>query len=75
RATCAQNQSRHFNNAANSELLPAYTLFNAVMTRPLGRDWKIVARADNLANTKYQQVLNYATPGRTVFVGLNWQPR
>ncbi len=66
---------QRFNNAANSELLPAYSLFNVVMTRPLGRDWKIVARADNLANTKYQQVLNYATPGRTVFVGLNWQPR
>ena len=63
-----------FNNASNTERLPAYMLASISAGTMLSKEWRFVARLDNITNAKYQQVLNFATPGRTFFIGLNWQP-
>ena len=36
---------------------------------------RLLARVDNLADKDYQLARTYATPGRTLFVGLKWAPQ
>ena len=62
-------------NAANTVFLSGYGVINLTASRSLGRDWSLQARVDNLANRKYEEVGTYATPGRTVQIGLKWQPQ
>lgn len=64
-----------FDNAANTTRLPGYVLLALHADHPLTRDWRLVARVDNATDAKYQQVANFATPGRTFFVGLQWRPQ
>ena len=61
-----------FDNAANTRTLGAYELLGLHASTALGRDWKLVARVDNLTDQSYQEVGDYATPGRTFFVTLQW---
>lgn len=70
-----QYVGERYNNAANTQRLPGYTLLNLTAERPLGRDWRLLARIDNATDRAYESVLGYATAGRTVFVGLTWAPR
>lgn len=63
-----------FNEAANTTVLPGYALLNLNATSQLNKDWRLVMRMDNAADVFYQQVTNYATPGRTFYVGVQWQP-
>ena len=35
----------------------------------------LVAHVDNLANWDYQLIRNYATAGRTAYLGLKWAPK
>ncbi|WP_334153262.1 TonB-dependent receptor domain-containing protein [Tepidimonas sp.] len=65
---------RH-DDARNTQRLPGYTLLNLTAERPLGRDWRVLARIDNATDRAYESVRGYATAGRTVFVGLSWAPR
>ena len=64
-----------FDNAANTTPLAAYALVNAVTSYQINSDYKAVFRLNNLADIKYQQIAGYATPGRNIFIGLNWQPK
>lgn len=64
-----------YNDAANTQRLPGYALLNLTAERPVGRDWRLLARIDNATDRAYQLVQGYATAGRTVFVGLSWAPR
>lgn len=41
----------------------------------IARDYTLLARVDNLADKDYQLARTYATPGRTLFVGLKWAPQ
>jgi vitamin B12 transporter len=61
--------------------LPAYSLVNLAGEIDVGasgwtRDLTLTARVDNVFDTRYQQVFNYAAPGRVVRlgarVGLGW---
>lgn len=69
-----QAVGERFDNAANTTVLPGYALLNLNATNQLSRDWRLVMRMDNAVDTLYQQVANYATPGRTFYVGVQWQP-
>ena len=71
----AQAVSERFDNAANTVVLPGYVLWALHADRALSRDWRVVARVDNASDAKYQQVGNFATPGRSYFVGLQWRPQ
>ena len=41
----------------------------------LSRDWRLLARVDNLTDKDYVSVKGYATAGRTFYLGLSWSPR
>ena len=71
-----QASSERFDNAANTraQRLPGYGLINLSASRPIGRDFSLVARIDNLADRDYQLVRGYATAGRTAYLGLKWTP-
>jgi vitamin B12 transporter len=64
-----------FDDAVNSVVLPGYALVNLNASTQLGKDWKLVLRADNAAGIRYQEVAQFATPGRMFYAGLTWQPR
>lgn len=65
---------RYDNNNANAPQLGGYTLFNLYASTRVARDYLVYARLDNLADKNYELARNYATAGRTFFVGLKWAP-
>ena len=69
-----QAVGERFDDAANTTQLSGYTLLNLGASTQVAREWRLVMRVNNALEQVYQQVGNYATPGRTFFVGLNWQP-
>lgn len=70
-----QHLGARFNDAGNTQRLPAHTLLNLTASAALSPDWTLRARIDNLSDKAYESVLGYATAGRTLYVGLNWAPR
>jgi hypothetical protein len=48
---------------------------NLSATTALSRDWKLVAKLDNLTDKVYQTAGTYASARRTLYVGLTWAPR
>lgn len=78
-----QHVGDRFNEAANTNKMPAYDLLNLTASKALGGDWRLVVRVDNATDQTYTQVLDtsvtptvpYITPRATYFVGLQWQPR
>ena len=67
--------SHRWDNAANTNRLAGYGLVNLYASTRIARQWDVLARIDNLGDKQYQLARGYATPGRTVFVGLRWTPR
>lgn len=70
-----QLAGERFDNAANTRRLPGYGLVNLHASTPLGRDWRLLARVDNLADKAYETALGYRMPGRTAHLALQWEPR
>ena len=64
-----------YNDSENTTRLSGYTLINLTASRPITRDWRLLARIDNVTDKDYVQIQGYNTPGRTLFVGLSWVPR
>jgi vitamin B12 transporter len=56
--------------AADNGTLPDYMVFSTSFTYDLGQGAEAYLRIDNLFNAKYQLVQDYATPGRSIYVGL-----
>jgi vitamin B12 transporter len=70
-----QASGRRFDNAANTAVLGSYTLVNLYASTRIARDYTLLARIDNLADKDYQLARNYATAGRTFYVGVKWAPQ
>ena len=70
----AQASGRRYDTNANTTELGGYTLLNLYASTRLARDYQVVVRLDNLADKNYELARNYATAGRTFFVGLKWAP-
>ncbi len=70
-----QAASHRWDNAANTRRLGGHGLVNLYASTTIARDWQLLARLDNLGDKSYQLARGYATPGRTLFVGLRWTPR
>lgn len=70
-----QHLGKRYNDAANSQPLPAHTLLNLSVSTDIARDWRLLARVDNVTDKDYESVLGYATAGRTYYLGLSWSPR
>lgn len=70
-----QAVGERFDNAANTIVLPGYARLNLTAATQLAKDWRLVMRIDNALDAQYQQVGQYATPGRTIFASLQWRPQ
>ncbi|MDN4587755.1 TonB-dependent receptor [Xenophilus aerolatus] len=70
-----QASGRRWADAANTQRLGGYGIVNLSASGEVARDLTLVARVDNVADKNYQLVKDYATAGRTVYVGLKWSPR
>lgn len=64
-----------FDNSANTTRLAPYSLVNLTASKPLDRDWRVLARVNNLSDKNYVLANGYATPGRNFFIGLSWSPK
>jgi len=70
-----QASGRRWADAANTQRLGGYGIVNLSASGEIARDLTLVARVDNVADKNYQLVKDYATAGRTAYVGLKWSPR
>ena len=70
-----QASGRRFDTVANTNVLRGYALVNLHASTPIARDYTLLARVDNLADKDYQLARTYATPGRTLYVGVKWAPQ
>ncbi|AYM96041.1 TonB-dependent receptor [Acidovorax sp. 1608163] len=70
-----QASGRRYDTIANTNVLGGYTLVNLYASTRIARDYTLLARVDNVADKDYQLARTYATPGRTLFVGLKWAPQ
>ncbi|MDR3387354.1 MAG: TonB-dependent receptor [Rudaea sp.] len=51
-----------------------YTIYNARLNFVLSRDWQLHLRGENLGDHDYTVVQGYATPGRSGWAEIVWQP-
>ena len=63
-----------YDNNTNTTVLKGYTLVNLSAEKPLGDAWKLLLRLDNATDAVYQLTDTYNSPGRSLFVGLKWEP-
>jgi vitamin B12 transporter len=65
---------REDNNLAfnGRDLLPGYTLLNVGATWQVQKNVSVLGRINNLTDAQYMLANTYSTPGRNVFVSLNW---
>ena len=70
-----QTFSRRHNTEGDAKILGGYTLFNLSASRQIAKDFTLTARIDNLMDRDYTVAKDYATAGRTFYVGLKWMPQ
>ena len=70
-----QAVGRRWDNAANTNRLGGYGLVNLYASTRIAREWDLLARIDNLGDKQYQVARGYATPPRSLYVGLRWTPK
>jgi vitamin B12 transporter len=70
-----QASGRRFDNAANTNVLGGYTLFNLYASTRVAQDYRLLVRIDNAGDKDYQTARTYATGGRQLYIGLKWEPR
>lgn len=70
-----QLSGARYDTAANTTVLPGYSVVHLHASRHLNKDWSLLARLDNLTDASYQLAGGYATPGRSLYAALKWAPR
>ena len=68
-------QDRRFDDAANASVMGGYGVLNLRAQYDLARDWQLRARLDNALDKQYETARNYNSPGRNLFMSLNYQMR
>jgi len=61
---------QRFNDSNNADSLPHFYVWNASFTYDVNKTVQIYGRADNIFNRKYEEVLFFGTPIRSVFGGV-----
>lgn len=64
------NLGPSFNNAANTQRLPGYTLVDLRAALPLGHGVQLYGRVENLFDARYQTISQYGQPGRAFYGGV-----
>ena len=54
------------------DVMPGYTLLNVGANWKVQKNVSLLARVNNLTDEKYSLANAYSTPGRNVFVSVNW---
>lgn len=70
-----QSASRRHDKEGDAKILGGYTLFNLSASTRVAKDFTLFARLDNLMDRDYTMAKDYATAGRTLWVGLKWMPQ
>ncbi len=68
------SSDREDNNLSFSgrDVLPGYTVLNLGLTYQLHKQVSLLARLNNATDAQYLLANTYSTPGRNLFVALNW---
>jgi vitamin B12 transporter len=61
---------QRFNDTSNLDSLPQFYVWNASFTYDITKTVQVYGRADNIFNRKYEEVLFFGTPIRSVFGGV-----
>ena len=61
---------QRFNDTSNADVLPHFYVWNASFTYDINKTVQVYGRADNIFNRKYEEVLFFGTPIRSVFGGV-----
>lgn len=61
---------QRFNNVGNIQSIPSFLVWNLSATYDVNKHMQVYARVDNIFNEKYEEVLFFGTPIRSVFGGL-----
>lgn len=70
-----QAASRRFNNDTEAKKsLGGYALWNVSASKQVGKDFTLNARIDNALDRDYTLANQYATAGRTLWLGVKWMP-
>lgn len=64
-----------YDTAAQTREMARYELVNLFGHYRFNRDFRIEARLDNLLDKDYENAWGYRNPGRSLFVGLRYQPK
>ena len=67
--------SERFDNAANTLRLPGYGTLGLSAERPLGNDWRLSVRLNNVGNKTYETAWGFNQPGRSIYTTLDWRPQ
>ncbi len=59
-----------FEDVNNLQRLRAFDVWNLIANYDAARNVQVYLRADNLFNEKYEEILNFGTPVRSVFAGV-----
>ena len=63
---------KRYDDAANTQLLGGYAVWNLHADIDLGSEWSMVARWNNVLNKNYELAYGYNTPGSNVYAGLRY---
>jgi vitamin B12 transporter len=61
---------QRFNNVGNKDSIPSFLVWNLSATYDVNKHMQAYLRADNIFNEKYEEVLFFGTPIRSVFGGV-----
>ena len=61
---------QRFNDVNNTESIPSFMVWNLAATYDVNKRIQVYTRVDNLFNEKYEEVLFFGTPIRSVFGGV-----
>lgn len=70
-----QLASRRHDKEGDTKILGGYTLVNLSVSKKVTKDFTLTARLDNAFDRAYTLAQDYATTGRTFYVGLKWMPQ
>lgn len=52
--------------------VPGYTVVNLMANYPIGNQWTVTGRVDNLTDKIYENVSGYATSARALYIGVHY---
>ncbi len=64
-----------FEDVANTRRLPGFGTLSLSAERPLGDDWTLQMRLNNVGDKVYETAYGYNQPGRAFYTTVNWRPK